>query len=222
MVTQPGMMQMPREQKRLGRGLGYASANVAGLLVALLWPAASLGCGGPKVVRGSQDPAIDDVAFGTGLDRRDLQKMLNENLDGLWKAPITQRWRSEARPPVAVLGFRNETSEHIESALNALISDVETELINSGEVRVVSLENQQQLMGEIRRQHSEGFDKAQVANWGQQLGVRYIVTGKVFTTDERAANARRVQYYLFLQILDVETSEVLFQKSSTATKAIVS
>lgn len=199
-----------------------SATRLVGLLIALVIPTAGLGCGGPKVVRGSQDPAIDDAAFGTGLDRRDLQKMLNENLEGLWNAPITARWRSEARPPVAVLGFRNETSEHIESALNALISDVETELINSGEVRVVSLENQQQLMGEIRRQHSEGFDKAQVANWGQQLGVRYIVTGKVFTTDERAANARRVQYYLFLQILDVETSEVLFQKSSTATKAIVS
>jgi hypothetical protein len=33
----------------------------------------------------------------------------------------------------------------------------------------------------------------------------------VFTTDERADDQRRVQYYIFIQVIDVETGEILFQ-----------
>ena len=49
----------------------------------------------------------------------------------------------------------------------------------------------------------------------------YLVTGKVFTTDERFEDERRVQYSLFMQVLDVETGEVLFQNKSTVTKALI-
>lgn len=181
-------------------------------------------CGGPKVVRGSQSPGLDEAAYSTGLDRHDLQQLAHENLKKLWAAPVTERWRQEAtgdKGTISVLPFRNETSEHLEGALNALISDIETELINSSLFRVVSMEGQQQLMDEIKRQQTSGFDQSQVSAWGKQLGVKYVVTGKVFTNDERAAESRRVQYFLFMQVLQVETGEILFQSKSDLTKAIV-
>ena len=118
---------------------------------------------------------------------------------------------------------QNKTSEHIDSALGALISDIETELVNSAPVRVISMESQKSMMEEIQRQqHSQGaFDTTQVASWGKQLGARYVITGKVYTTDERAPNARRVQYYLFIRVVSVETGEVLFQNQAAVTKAIL-
>ena len=194
-----------------------ASNTMIALLIGLLLGA----CGGPRVVRGSEDPRIDQAAFSTSLDKRDLQDMMRATLKHMWSAPVVTRWQSENKPAVAILAIRNETSEHIDSALQALISDFETELINSGHVRVVSLENQPRLMEEIKRQHSGGFDPNQVASWGRQLGVKYVVTGKVFSTAERADNASRVQYYLFSQIISVETSEIVFQHKAENTKAIV-
>jgi TolB-like protein len=184
---------------------------------------ASLACGGPKAVRGSDTPGLDHAAMGTGLDRRDLSQMLRENLDAMKNSRVYEVWRGEDRPPVTVLPIQNETSEHIDSALGALITEVETQLINTAPVRVISLETQKQLMEEIQRQHhSQGaFDTAQVASWGKQLGARYVITGKVFTTDERAPNARRVQYYLFIRVVSVETGEVLFQNQAAVTKAII-
>ena len=134
---------------------------------------------------------------------------------------IIRRWEQEEAPTVAVLPFRNETSEHVDSALEALISDVETTLINAGHVRVISLERQGELMAEIRKQQGDGFDAGQVSRWGQQLGARYLVTGKVFTTDERLKKERRVQYYMFLQILEVETGQIVFQNKSAVTKAML-
>ena len=159
--------------------------------------------------------------MSTGLDRRDLQKLLKENLDTLQNAAVVKRWEKEDRPAVAVLPLRNETSEHIDSALQALISDIETALVNAGHVRVVSLEQQPALMQEVKQQQSDAYNPQQVARWGKQIGAQYLVTGKVFTTDERFEDERRVQYSLFMQVLDVETGEVLFQNKSTVTKALI-
>jgi penicillin-binding protein activator len=161
--------------------------------------------------------------MSTGLDRRDLSQMMNENMDAMKGSRVFQQWSQEARPPVSMLPIQNETSEHIESALGALISDVETQLVNIAPVRVVSIVDQQGLMQEIQRQqNSQGaFDASQVASWGKQLGARYVITGKVFTTDERSTNAHRVQYYMFIRVISVETSEVMFQNQSAVTKAIL-
>ncbi len=183
---------------------------------------AAVGCAsGPHAVRGDDKPGLDYAAMSTGLDRRDLQKMLNENMETMRRSAVVQRWMAENRPPVAVLPIRNETSEHVDSALQALISDIETKMIDWGAVKVVSLENQQGMLNEVRRQYSEGFDQTQIAHWGKQIGARYFVTGKVYTTDERVGDQHRVQYYMFMQVLSVETGEILFQNKTSVTKAII-
>jgi TolB-like protein len=189
-------------------GLGWAILGAAG-------------CGGPHAVRGEQVKGLDQEAYSTGLDKHDLQKLLHENMEALQKSQIIKRWEQEDRPVVSVLPFRNETTEHVDSALQALISDVETTLVNAGHVRVVSLESQPALMDEIRRQSAGGFNAADMARWGKQIGARYIVTGKVFATDEREEDERRVQYFMFLQVLSVETGEILFQNKTSLTKAIL-
>lgn len=189
------------------------------LTLALSIPLA--GCGGPRAVRGEDVEGLDDQAMGTGLDRRDLAKLKAENVAALENSAAVKRWESEGSPTLAVLPFRNETSEHIDSALDALLSDIETDLINAGHVRLISLSQQQDLMAQIKKQQGDGFDQGQATQWGKQLSVRYIITGKVFTTDERLNDERRVQYYMFMQVLDVENGQILFQNKAALTKAIL-
>lgn len=192
------------------------------LLMSLLFGCALLGSAcGPKAVRGENVAGLDDQAMGTGLDRRDLERMLHENMQALQKAAVIKRWEGESRPAVAVLPLRNETSEHIDSSLDALIGDIETTLVNSGHVRVISLESQPALMQQVKSQNSQGFDAANATQVGKQIGARYVVTGKVFNNDERQDGERRVQYFMFIQVLDVETSDILFQNKTTVTKAIL-
>ena len=196
------------------------SAHIAiGLVTITL---AAVGCSSsPVVVRGQQVEGIDQEAFGTGLDKWDLQKLMHENMKAFDQSAVLKRWRAEGRPSVSVMPIRNETSEHIEGPLQALVSDIETLLINNGEVRVISLERQPEIMDEIRRQYAGGFDPTNMARWGKQVGARYFFTGKVFTADERLADERRVQYFMYLQVIDVETGDILFQNKSELTKAIV-
>ena len=186
----------------------------------MLGSSLALACG-PKAVRGSDVEGLDTQAMSTGLDKRDLEKLLKENLDALKAAPVIQRWSTEDRPALAVIPLRNETSEHIDSSLDALISDIETALVNAGHVRVIAMEQQPKLVEEIRRQYSGAFDPSQVATWGKQVGAKYIVTGKVYSTDERQSGERRVQYFMFIQVLDVQTGEILFQHKAGVTKAII-
>jgi uncharacterized protein (TIGR02722 family) len=179
------------------------------------------GCGGPKAVRGSDVEGLDDEAMSTGLDKRDLERMLHSNMEALQKAAVVRRWEKEDRPAVSVIPLRNETSEHIDSSLDALLADIETTLVNGGHVRVISMDQQPKLVEEIKRQYAGAFDPSQVAQWGKQVGARYIVTGRVYSADERQDGERRVQYFMFIQVLDVETGEVLFQNKTGVTKALI-
>lgn len=193
------------------------------LVVALFVGSALLtGCAGPRAVRGQDTPGLDNAPMSTSLDRKDLEKALKISMEALRTSKLMARWEAENDPTVGVLPIRNETSEHIDSALNALMTEIESQLINFAPVRVISLETQDDLIEEIRhQQQSTAFDQAQVAAWGRQLGVRYIMSGKVFSTDERTESARRVQYYLFIRCVSVETGEILFQNQAPITKAII-
>lgn len=176
---------------------------------------------GPRAVRGDDVEGLDSEAMGTGLDKVDLEKLLADNMNAMESSPVVKRWEKEEAPRLAVLPFRNETSEHIDSALDALISDVETGLINAGHVSVISLESQGMLIAEVRKQQGDEYDQGKSAAIGRQMGVQYIVTGKVFSTDEKMNNERRVQYFLFMQVLEVETGQILFQNKSSLTKAMI-
>ncbi len=200
--------------------MAYSNRPLAVALLLALAAPLGVACG-PTAVRGEDVEGLDDEAMSTGLDRRDLKKLLAENMQAMENSAVVRRWEQENAPRVSVLPFRNETSEHIDSALDALISDVETELISAGHVNVIALDRQSELMAEIKKQQGSGFDQGQVSNWGRQLGVQYLVTGKVFTTDERLSDERRVQYYLFMQVIEVETGRILFQNKAAVTKAML-
>src|SRR5262245_36109533 len=106
------------------------------------------GCGSHKqYVRDTQDPNIDREAMGTGLDKDDIRRRLSQDLNGLRTARIMNEWRSAPqRPTVAVFPFINETSEHMESQLQAILSESEQWLVESGVVTVISRERQNQMI----------------------------------------------------------------------------
>ncbi len=190
------------------------------ILLGISSAAGALGGCGAEVSRGSETAGLDETAMSTGLDRKDLQRMLQVNIDALNSSKVIQRWEEENRPTVAVLSINNETSEHIDGALKSLISDIETALINTQVLNVIDAEQQPELIEQVRSQQGDAFDQSQVASWGQQLGARYFVTGKVYTVDERIEGERRVQYFLFMRVLEAATGAILWQNKTSETKLL--
>jgi uncharacterized protein (TIGR02722 family) len=196
------------------------------LLAVTLAPALVLGAAcKPKAIRGgpgTENPDFDEGAMSTGLDRKDLQGLMQDNMKSLVGSPLWAQWRSAAAPPViAIWPIKNDTSEHLDDQMLTLLSDMETELINSGVVSVVSRERQAELMAEAGMQQGADFDPAMAAQIGKQIGAQYFLTGKLQSVDERMNKERRVQYSLFMQVIEVETSLVKFQTKSERTKGIV-
>jgi PBP1b-binding outer membrane lipoprotein LpoB len=198
------------------------STWIGALGLALLLGVSSLGCSGKTYVRGSEVANLDDPAMSTGLDKRDLETLLHENLQSLLTSPIARQWdQQKNKPRVAIYPLANETSEHIDSQLQAMLSDVETFLVGSNLVTVISVERQQQMIAEVEKQHGGGFDPKNIVEYNRQLGAEYYITGKVFAADERTKEGRRVQYFLFTQLIEVATSAVAWQHKSALTKGLI-
>ncbi|MBK7829828.1 hypothetical protein [Nannocystis sp.] len=195
-------------------------------LVLALAPAAlaSSGCK-PKAVRGgpgTENPNLDQGAMSTTLDRRDLQELMRMNMDKLMASPWWAQMTQTPGQVVAIWPFKNETSEHIDDQLNTLLADMETELVNGGTVAVVSRERQAEMANEVAVQQNRNIYDPSFANQiSRQLGAKYYITGKVGSVDEFFNNERRVQYTLFIQVIEVETSLVRFQNKAERSKAIV-
>jgi PBP1b-binding outer membrane lipoprotein LpoB len=196
-------------------GFGWFAA-VAALALSLL-----TACG-PEYTRGVDEPGLDDPAMSTGLDKRDLKKLLADNLGELNNSPLMNEWRSSgAKPQVAIYPLANETTEHVDSQLDSLLSDVEGWLVDSNAVTVISLERQEQMMAEVNKQHGGGFDRNRIAEYNKQLGAEFYITGKVYAADERTDDARRVQYFMHMQVIEVATSAIRFQNKAEVTKAVL-
>lgn len=201
-------------------------SSIAALVALALAPLLVAGAAcKPKAIRGgegTENPDFDEGAMSTGLDRKDLQDLMKKNMGSLVGSPLWGQWRSAAAPPVvAIWPIKNDTSEHLDDQMLTLLSDMETELINSGVVSVVSRERQAEMMAEAGMQQGADFDPAMAGQIGKQIGAQYFLTGKLQSVDERINKERRVQYTLFMQVIEVETSIVKYQTKSERTKGIV-
>lgn len=170
---------------------------------------------GPRYVRSGEDTGFEDAAMSTRLDRRDLENMFDRASKSLIESGLMKSWKAFNRDgrqmTLATLPVDNETTEHVESSLSTLIKKLETSLINEGDVTVISRSHQPEVLAEIRNQQGTAFDPTRVAEFGRQLGAQYLLTGKLYDVAEKSEQGRRVQYFLFIQVIEVETGAIRWQ-----------
>jgi uncharacterized protein (TIGR02722 family) len=179
----------------------------------------------PQAMRGGEgtaNPELDAPALSVQLDREDINYLVADYLKAL---EASRFWQSEVvgggdRPLVAIWPIQNATSQHIDDQMLTLLSSIETALVNTGDVRVVDRARQEALVKELGIQQGRAYDPATAQRMGRQLGVKYFFTGKVTSIDERLNKLKRVQYSLFLQVLEIETGLIEFQNEVTRTKAV--
>ncbi|MFU8804581.1 MAG: penicillin-binding protein activator LpoB [Bradymonadaceae bacterium] len=185
----------------------------------------AIACGRTKYVRDTDEPRLDDYTMSLRFDRADLDRLYDDNIKELLRSSAVKGWDRQAAssvaPVVAIFPMRNETSEHIGPQLDTLLSKFETDLVNKTAASVVSHENQPDLIAEIKRQQSDAYDPQRLARYGRQLGAQYFVTGKVYDVAERVRDQRRVQYFMFVQVIEVETGQIRFQNESKLTKGLI-
>lgn len=200
--------------------------RLATACVAAVVAAALAGCaaqayrGGP----GTDRPDMDRPAMSVTLDRDDITYLVDNYLRSLEASPFWQRTvRSSVKPPVvAIWPIQNATTQHLDDQMLTLLSSIETALVNTNSVTVVDRSRQADLADEIGIQQNAVFDRSSAQRLGRQLGAKYFFTGKITSVDERLNNMRRLQYSLFLQVIEIETGVIKFQNEVTRSKALKS
>ena len=197
------------------------------IVVASALPIALLGTAAcaPRAMRGgegTENPGLDQPALSVTLDKADIDYLVAQNSGPLFESRF---WRDDvvgaAEPPVvAIWSVENATTQHLGDQMLTLLSTLETSLVNSGDVRMVARSQQQALAREIGIQQGAIYDQASAQRLGRQLGAQYFLTGKVTSVDERLKKTRRVQYSLFLQVLEIETGLIKFQHEAARSKAL--
>ena len=195
-----------------------AACAVAGVFAVQSGCAATAMRGG----EGTDNPDLDRPAMSVTLDRDDITYLVADYLKSLeasafWQGTI----KTAATPPVvAIWPIQNATTQHLDDQMLTLLSSIETALINTNRVRVVDRASQEALIREIGVQAGAAYDPSTAQRFGRQLGAQYLFTGKITSVDERLNNVRRVQYTLFLQVLELETGQIRFQNEVARSKAV--
>lgn len=227
--SQPGPPAMlGRSLRRLARGRLGRTQPTTILMKVLLLPVLVLiaGCR-PVAVRageGTNNESFDTRAMSLTLDKVDIDYMVQENLKTLYGSRFWSRdveGAAESRR-LAIWPIQNATSQHLDDQMDTVLNSLTTSLIQNGEVTVVARDRQTALARELGVQGGGAFDPHTAGRLGRQLGVHYFLTGKVSSIDEKIKGTRRVQYKLFIQVIEIETGAIRFQGEVSRTKGLKS
>lgn len=174
----------------------------------------------PKYVRDTDEPRLDEYTMSLRFDRRDLDRLYEDTIHHMLNSHIARVWDDE-RANVAIFPMRNETGQHIRNQLDTLLTRYETDLVNRTGASVISHRDQEELIDEVYAQQADVYDPSQVVQYGRQMGAQYFITGRIYDVDERVEDQRRVQYFLFTQVVNVETGQIHFQHESEITKGLI-
>lgn len=201
----------------------FATGVGAALACLVLFGAVAATSCKPQYVRDTEKKDLDDPAMSTRLDRKDLNRLYDNVIDNLMGSSIVSQWEREAAqgdaPVVAVFPMRNETKQDVQ--LDVVLRKFEKDLVNKSAAEVVSHEDQSELIAEVKRQQSDAYDPKRLSKYGRQLGAQYFVTGKVYGVREQVKKEKRQQYFMFVQVLNVETGAIKFQDEAKVTKGYV-
>ena len=176
--------------------------------------------GEPKYVRDTDEPRMDEYTMSLRFDREDLDRLYEDTIHELLNSNISRVWDNEASN-VAIFPMRNETGQHLRNQLDTLLSRYETDLVNRTGASVISHRDQPELIEEVQAQQADVYDPSQVVRYGRQMGAQYFITGRLYDVDERVDDQRRVQYFLFTQVINVETGQIHFQHESEISKGLL-
>lgn len=167
------------------------------------------GCATPArtVQRTAADEQIDLSGRWNDTDAR---LVAEEMIDDVLRRPWLNRFVSNAgREPVVIVGdVRNLSSEHIDTT--PFIRDIERELINSGTVRFVAGDRvREQLRAERMDQQTQAREET-VSRLGAETGADFMLTGSISSTVDAIEGARAVAYSVNMDLIDIETSEIVW------------
>ncbi len=185
----------------------FAGLGVVGLSMAMLM---STGCSAFRVSVKEVDPT-DGRHYDQNYDQTDLQKLSKDICNQLLDSPFMSKQTEQ--PIMMIAPLNNNTDEHIDT--KSLTDKMRVTLLQSGKVRFVNETARKKIMDE------QGYQAANVtpgqnAAIGNQLGVKYMITGSFTKINKASGKQVRVSkklfsyYKLTMEVTDITTGEMVW------------
>ena len=170
------------------------------------------------VTRVDAGTQIDLSGFWNDTDVRLVCEALINNF--LASERIIEAIQTMGRRPVVIVGnFRNESDEHINTAIISQI--MEDVILNTGRLDFVA---GGALRDELRRERQDQQSQASeetASRLAQEHGADFMMTGSVRTMQDRAGNERVRSYFVRAEITDIESNRRIWTHTNSEIKKVI-
>lgn len=121
--------------------------------------------------------------------------------------------------PVFILGkISNKSDEHIDTEI--ISNKLRNAIINSGRADFVASREQKNELRDERADQSIWADEDQAKAVANEDAADFMVQGSVRTIVQKSGNTMVRQYYLYIEIVDVESGRIIFTTEDDSIKKV--
>jgi uncharacterized protein (TIGR02722 family) len=189
--------------------------KIAGLFVMLVFLASCSSA--PRVSRVDALTQTDLSGYWNDTDVRIVCESLIK--DCLNSPRVAQAIAAKGTPVVLVGSFRNEGSEHIDTAI--ISSTMEVAIFNSGKLDFVAGGSTRLELREERQDQQTNASESTASRLANETGADFLLTGTVRTIIDRAANQTVRTYFVFAEMTDIETNARMWMAQNSEIKKVI-
>ena len=173
----------------------------------------------PRVSRVAATTQTDLSGYWNDTDVRIVcESLINDCLNSPRVAQAIAAKRG-GLPVVLVGSFRNESTEHIDTAI--ITSTMEVTIFNSGKLDFVAGGSTRLELREERQDQLINASESTAARLGNETGADFLLTGTVRTIIDRAANQTVRTYFVFAELTDIETNARMWMAQNSEIKKVI-
>jgi hypothetical protein len=163
-------------------------------------------CGPKAFVKGQYDDANKENLMNDQWSETDMQVVVKAMVESLTKSAKVVT--AKTPPDVMVTNLQNKTSEHIDT--QSIMDMVRVELTNSGKVSFIDKEARKDISDEYDYQNSGMVSKETKKGAGGQIGVDYIINGRIDSIVQEVGKDKSVYYKITLNMTDLKTTRIVW------------
>jgi uncharacterized protein (TIGR02722 family) len=177
------------------------------------------GCATTKVSRVDSNTQTDLSGYWNDKDVRIVcESLIN---DCLSSPRVNQAIRAMGNktPTVIVGNFRNESSEHIDTAI--ISSIMETTIFNSGKMDFVAGGAAREALRTERQDQQGNASEGTAAALAKETGADFMLLGTVRTIVDKAGNKSVRTYFVNAEMTSIETNQRIWMGQNTEIKKVI-
>lgn len=190
------------------------------IIFAIVISIALSSCATVQVSRLSSDATVDLSGYWNDTDVRLVCKDLIDKC--LSSSRIANFEVKNNRLPVIMVGrFRNDSTEHIDTSI--ITEKMSDAIINSGLADFVADKvSREELRQERKNQNVEGYTSEEsIKNMSNETGADFMLKGSVKTIVEKVNNKSVRTYFVYVELINLETNVVMFKASNESIKKYI-